>query len=113
MRIPVFNRPTAAGHALYLFQYPLRPRWRRNGPSPIVCIRPAEGLVIVLLYPDPDFLEFREHKRHVDCSESHIADPGRLRMAAPAEMPGHHTNDERVVAHPCKVRLELLYDDFR
>ena len=28
MRIPVFNRPTAAGHALYLFQYPLRPQWR-------------------------------------------------------------------------------------
>ena len=28
MRIPVYNRPTNAGHALYLFQYPLRPQWR-------------------------------------------------------------------------------------
>ena len=28
MRIPVFNRPSAAGHSLYLFQCPLRPQWR-------------------------------------------------------------------------------------
>ena len=28
MRIPVYNRPSAAGHSLYLFQCPLRPQWR-------------------------------------------------------------------------------------
>ena len=40
MRIPVFNRPSAAGHSLYLFQCPLRPQWR---PYDLNSVSEAQG----------------------------------------------------------------------
>ena len=54
MRIPVFNRPSAAGHSLYLFQCPLRPQWRPYDLSSVAeaQIRPQQRRVDLKLPVD-------------------------------------------------------------
>lgn len=60
MRIPVYNRPSAAGHSLYLFQCPLRPQWRPYDLNSVVeaQIRPQQRRVDLKLPVDQSSATF-------------------------------------------------------
>ena len=66
MRIPVFNRPTVAGHALYLFQYPLRPQWRPYELDTVseARIRPQQRRVELKLPVDQSSSSYNEHSNY-------------------------------------------------
>lgn len=66
MRIPVYNRPTAAGHALYLFQYPLRPQWRPYELDAVAeaRIRPQQRRVELKLPIDQASSSYNEHSNY-------------------------------------------------
>lgn len=79
MRIPVHNLPTAAGHALYLFQYPLRPQWRPYELDTVseARIRPQQRRVELKLPIDQTSTSYNEHSNypleHIDLTSTLVS----------------------------------------
>ena len=62
LRIPVYSRPSVAGHSLYLFQCPLRPQWRPYDLNSVAeaQIRPQQRRVDLKLPVDQSGATFDE-----------------------------------------------------